>query len=276
MAWVNKYDPDICIWTESESIYKDKSGTSQSSKYLPNNWDKVAARYGHSYFAVGGNRDNYPQTVTSKYPIQTIQKITNTDDGGMYGAKYVSHGAGHFQIEVNGKRINVVTCHPWPQAYAPGTSSADQAASKANNEGNYFREYEMKYIVKKTVNNSKYADEEYWLLGGDTNSRSPHDAWFYGSSLHSTYYLPHKHIQENTNLKDVVSDRYPKDDSHFFTSTYGSARIDILYASPKMFDLITNSIVLMDDWVDELQPWEYHTSFRDPSDHRPVIVDFKL
>ena len=60
------------------------------------------------------------------------------------------------------------------------------------------------------------------------------------------------------------------------TSTYGSARIDILYASPKMFDHITNSIVLMDDWLDVLGPWEYHTSFRDPSDHRPVIVDFNL
>ena len=277
VEWVKKYDPDICIWTESESIYKDKSGTSQSSKYLPNNWDKVAARYGHNYVAVGGNRDNYPQTVTSKFPIKTIKAFTTTDDAGLYGAKYISHGAGHFTVEYNGKKINVVSCHMWPQAYAPGKSSSDTASKNAF-EGNYFREYEMKYIVKNTVNNSKYAEEEYWLLGGDTNSRSPHDKWYYDANnkLDDTYFLPHKHILENTNLKDVVTDRYPKDNSYFFTSTYGSARIDILYASPKMFNKITNSIVLMDDWLDELGPWEYHTSFRDPSDHRPVLVDFDL
>ena len=274
VEWVKKYDPDICIWTESESIYKDKTGTSSgNSKYLPNNWDKVAARYGHSYVAVGGNRDNYPQTVTAKFPIQTIKAFTTTDDGGLYGAKYISHGAGHFTVDVNGKKINVVTCHMWPQAYAPGRNTD---ASKQAYEGNYFREYEMKYIVKNTVNNSKYANEEYWLLGGDTNSRSPHDEWFYGDAVHSTVYLPHKHILENTTLKDVVTDRLPKDKTHFMTSTYGSARIDILYASPKMFDHITNSIVLMDDWLDVLGPWEYHTSFRNPSDHRPVIVDFNL
>ena len=133
-------------------------------------------------------------------------------------------------------------------------------------------------VRANTVNNSKYAGEEYWLLGGDTNSRSPHDKWYYDANnkLDDTYFLPHKHILENTNLKDVVTDRFPKDNSHFFTSTYGSARIDILYASPKMFNKITNSIVLMDDWLDVLGPWEYHTSFRNPSDHRPVIVDFKL
>ena len=274
VEWVKKYDPDICIWTESESIYKDKTGTSSgNSKYLPNNWDKVAARYGHSHVAVGGNRDNYPQTVTSKFPIQTIKAFTNTDDAGLYGAKYISHGAGHFSVDVNGKKINIVTCHMWPQAYAPNKNTQ---ASKDANEGNYFREYEMKYIVKNTVNNSKYANEEYWLLGGDTNSRSPHDEWFYPATTHPTVYLPHKHILENTNLKDVVTDRLPKDKTHFMTSTYGSARIDILYASPKMFDCITNSIVLMDDWLDVLGPWEYYTSFRDPSDHRPVIVDFKF
>ena len=279
VEWIKKWDPDICIWCESESIYEDKSNTSSgNSKYLPDNWDKVAARYGHSYVAVGGNRDNYPQTVTSKFPITVAQRFTTTDDGGLYGAKYILHGSGHFQIEYNGKKINIVTCHPHPQAYAPGTASANQAASAAKFEGNYFREYEIKYLVKKTVNNSKYSDEEYWLFGGDTNSRSPYDKWYHDANnkLDDTYYLPHKHIIENTNLKDVIAERYPKESSHFFTSTYGTARIDILYASPKLFDKITNSIMLMDNWMGNIVRWEYYTSFWDPSDHRPVLVDFNL
>ena len=278
VAWVKKYDPDICVWCESESIYEDKSGISSGNdKYLPDNWDKVAARYGHSYVAVAGNRDNYPQTITSKYPINTTQKITTTNDGGWRGTSYITHGAGHFQIDAHGKRLNIVTCHLYSHGYAPGTSEAGQAASTAAFDGDYFREYEMKYIVRKTINHPSYAGEEYWLLGGDTNSRSPYDEWYYGASTFAPCkYLVHKHIIENTDMKDVIADRLPKDETHFISSTYGATRIDFIYASPKMFDAITNSAMLMDAWMDELPAWEYHSAFKNPSDHRPVIVDFKL
>ena len=280
VEWVKKYDPDICIWCESETIYEDKSNTrlaNDSDKYLPDNWDKVAVRYGHNYVAVGGNRDNYPQTITSKFPINTIQKISKTDDGGLYGKAYIVHGAGHFQVNVHGKRLNIVSCHMHPMEYAPSSPSADQAASAARYEGDYFREYEMKYIVKKTINHSSYAGEEYWLLGGDTNSRSPYDEWYYGTSTFGPHkYLVHKHIIEETNLKDVIADRLPKDGTHFVTTTYGATRIDFLYASSKLFDAITNSVTLMDSWTNEITRWEYYNQFWNPSDHRPIVVDFEL
>ena len=164
-----------------------------------------------------------------------------------------------------------------PHPYAPGTPASNQAASEAAYEGDYFREYEMKYIVKKTVNNSSYAGEEYWLLGGDTNSRSPYDEWYYGTSTFAPCkYLVHKHIIENTDLKDVIADRLPKDETHFVTTTYGATRIDFLYASPKLFDAITNSVTLMDSWTNEITRWEYYNQFWYPSDHRPIVVDFKL
>ena len=274
VKWVKDWDPDICIWCESESIYKDKSGTGSSSKYLPDGWSQLCTRYGHSYAAVGGNRDNYPQTITSKYPIKTIKCITDTDDGGKFGANYVSHGAGHFQIEVHGKKINFVTLHMWPQAYAPGTSSANQAASKAANEGYYFREYEMNYIVKNTINHPSYANEEYWIFGGDTNSNSRLDDWSTKYSTSAPHRLiTHDVVLNNTNLKDVIASRdcYGEKNNVMFRS-----RIDILYASPKMFDMITNSIMLMDDWTGPLPAWTYHTEFRDPSDHTPVLVDFNI
>ena len=274
VEWIKKWDPDICIWCESESIYKDKSGTSQSSKYLPDGWSQLCTRYGHAYAAVGGNRDNYPQTITSKYPIKTIKKITDTDDGGKFGAKYVSHGAGHFQIEVHGKKLNIVTLHMWPQAYAPGTSSANQEASKAAYEGYYFREYEMNYIVKNTINHPSYANEEYWIFGGDTNSNSRLDDWSTKYSTSAPHRLiTHDVVLNNTNLKDVIASRdcYGEKNNVMFRS-----RIDILYASPKMFDCITNSIMLMDDWTGPLPAWTYHTEFRDPSDHTPILVDFNI
>ena len=164
----------------------------------------------------------------------------------------------------------------WPQSYGYGVSSANQSASSAANEGDYYREYEMKYIVDNTVKKSTYANEEYWILGRDTNSRSPKDEWYYdASSIGETKYLPHKYILENTSLKDVIADRYPSG-TYFMSSTYGAARIDIMYASPAMFNRITNSIMLMDEWTSLLPAWSYHTSFRDPSDHRPVLVDFNM
>jgi exonuclease III len=166
----------------------------------------------------------------------------------------------------------------WPQQWCYTVNSSTDAkkeASAAKNEGDYYREYEMKYIVDNTVRKSTYANEEYWILGGDTNSKSPKDKWHYSSSVGDEKYLPHKYIIENTTLKDVIADYYPSG-TYFMSSTYGDNRIDIMYASPSMFNRITNSIMLMDEWTSLLPAWSYHASFRDPSDHRPVLVDFNM
>ena len=274
VKFVKKWDPDVCIWCESETIYKDKSGTgvgSNGTKYLPDGWAQLCTRYGHVYAAVGGNRDNYPQTITSKYPIKTIKKITDTNVSG----KPVSHGAGHFQIEIHGKKINFVTLHMWPQQYNFGVSgSAAQEASAAKLEGDYYRQHEMQYIVDQTVNLAANANEEYWVFGGDTNSHSRTDDWYRKlSTSNPTKLITHDVVLNQTNLKDVINHRdcYGEKGNAWFRS-----RIDVLYASPKMFDCITNSIMLMDDWADTMGPWEWYTSFRDPSDHTPVLVDFQL
>ena len=270
VKWVAKYDPDVCIWCESETISESQSTATASNKYLPDGWSEVCKRYGHSYAAVGGNRDNFPQTITSKYPIKIVKLITDSNVKN----KPISHGAGHFTIEVEGKKINFVTLHMWPQAYAYGVSgSAKQEESAAKNEGHYYREFEMQYIVDQTVNNANYASEEYWIFGGDTNSRSPLDAWFHNYPDDDPNLVTHKVVRDQTNLKDVIGDYYPRD--YFMSSTYGNARIDILYASPKMFDRIENSMTLIDNWcyphwTDNVRGWQY------PSDHRPILVDFMM
>ena len=270
IKWVEKYDPDVCIWCESETISADQSTAAATNKYLPYGWAELCKRYGHSYAAVGGDRDSFPQTLTSKYPITTIKRITDTNVSG----KPVSHGAGHFTIEVEGKKLNIVTLHMWPQAYGFGVSgAAKQEESAAKNEGHYYREFEMQYIVNQTVNNASYAGEEYWIFGGDTNSRSPLDAWFHNYAEDDPNLITHKVVRNQTNLKDVIGDYYPRD--YFMSSTYGNARIDILYASPKMFDRIENSITLIDNWcyphrTDNVRGWQY------PSDHRPILVDFMM
>ena len=272
VKWVKSYDPDVCVWCESATIYKDNTNTSQTAslRFLPDGWSSLAARYGHAYAAVGGKRDNYPQTVTSKYPIETLLKITDSDVAG----KPVSHGAGIQQVNVDGKLINIVTLHMWPQAYAFGVSgSANQAASAEKKEGDYYREFEMKYILRETINNSKYAAQQDWLMMGDFNSRSRLDEWYYNyGNTNDTRYLVHNHILDNCDMVDIIANRYP---GSFITSTYGSSRIDFMYASPSMYAKIANAMVVMDKWTTAKQS-TYVPSFYDPSDHRPILTDFNL
>ena len=275
VEWVKKYDPDICIWTESETIYTDDPNpetiSDNSKKFLPNGWAELGARFGQPYMAVSGNRDNYPQTVTSKFPITTLQRITDTDDEGLYGKKFVLHGAGHYQINLSGKTLNIVTCHMHPMTYAPSTPSAGQAASTAAHEGDYFREYEMKYIVKQTVNNPTYAGEENWLLAGDTNAHSPLDAWYYKYADDAPELLTHNVVRKQTNLKDVIGDRYPA--NHFMETYPTHNRIDFVYLSPSMFNQVDNAIVLIDEWCRPRKNGNSKNWYA-PADHRPVLVDF--
>ena len=269
VEWAKRWDADVCVWCESETIYKDKTNTATSSKYLPDGWGELCKRYGHTYFAVGGNRDNYPQTVTSKYPISVVQRITNTDVSG----KPIAHGAGHFTITVNGKKINIVSMHMWPQAYRFGAPSAEQEESKANNEGDHYRLYEMQYIIDKTINNPQYAGEKYWLVGGDTNAVARIDNWHYGYDTSSTKFLVHDLIASQTDLKDVIVSRYP---GCFMATTASGRRIDIMYASPAMYDMMDNSMTLVDAWVASTAKSTYCSSFYEPSDHHPLIMDFDL
>ena len=264
VEWVKKWDPDVCIWCESESIYKDSTGSGNLSNYLPNNWGRLCRRYDHRYSEVGGNHDNYPQTVTSKYQITVAQKITDSNVAN----KPIAHGAGHFTITKNGKKINIVTMHMWPMSY--GKNASDTETSTKNNEGDLYRKFEMEYIVSQTVNNTLYADEELWLLGGDTNAHSRLDNWYYKYAKNDTRLLTHDVVLNNTTLKDIIGLRYP---NCFFTTSRNNVRIDILYASPKMYDKITNATILMDSWagnIYSLPPYYY------PSDHRPLLIDFDM
>ena len=163
--------------------------------------------------------------------------------------------------------------HMWPQSYGYGVPSANRETSTANNEGDKYRAFEVQYIVDQTVNNEKYANEEYWLLGGDTNSQSRLDNWYKGYDTASTKLLAHDIILNQTDLKDVIGHRYP---DCFMSSTAGASRIDIMYASPKMYGLLDNAMTIWDSWTALTAKSIYYSSFSDPSDHLPLIMDFDL
>ena len=272
VAWVKRYDPDVCVWLESESYAPSNSASGtlpEGERFLPDGWPTLAARYGHSYIGRGGDRDNGSQTVTSRYPIVTLQRLVNTDKAG----KPLFHGAGHFSIEVNGRKVNVVSQHLWYQDFAFDAAAADQAASAAQNGGDYYRLHEIEYIVNQTVNNPAYSAETMWFLCGDMNSRSRCDNWLYNYDVQSTQFLSHDFVAAQTDLVDLLSDCYAP--RSVMATTSGLARLDFVYASPAMRSRVERSATLIDSWCmpvknGNARDWLY------PSDHRPLLIDFDM
>lgn len=267
VSFVKKYDPDVCVWCEASTNYATHSSASASARFLPDGWASLAARYGHPYTALGGKRDNFPQEMTSKYRITTLERITDSDVSG----KPISHGAALHEITVDGRSIYFVTLHLWPHSFGFGVAGPDQAASSARFEGDYYRQFEMNYLIRTLLKNSKYASQQDWLMMGDFNSRSRLDDW-YINETNPVKYLVHDEILNNTDMKDIIALRYP---GMMMSSTGGIGRIDLMYASPAMYNRLENAMILVDKWT-IVKKSPYGTNFYDPSDHRPIMVDFKL
>ena len=295
--FIQKYDPDVCVWCEAQSIYKDHSTdkSDPSSWYFPSHWQGFAAVHGHKYAAIGGYRlyadDYYPQVITSKYPIRTLMKITETESGVdtvnfTHNGKPesympVAHGAGVFQVDVDGIKVNFVTLHLWPHAYSYYAkfvlkkTSYDSAQSKG---GNRQREAEIRYICRQTIFNPEFSGQANWLMMGDFNTRSRIDNWHYGLPEDSPFLSSHDYILQQTDYKDIIGLTYP---GHFFaTRTWADdaagntpPRYDFVYASPAMMARVRNAMVLNEKWTNMV--WE-RSNYYNSSDHRPILVDFEL
>ena len=294
--FVAKYDPDVCVWCEAQSIYKSGTSTKMAAKdrFFPGGWDNFAKSYGHLYTAIGGYRlyadDYYPQVVTSKYPIETVLKITETDpsliplpdgfDHTKTGPGYypVAHGAALQRIRVNGQSINIVTLHLWPHAYSYYAKFVTKKTSDSSKigEGNIQREKEITYICQHTYLDSQFKGEENWLMMGDFNTRSRLDNWYYKFSGDDLRLSSHDYILDNTDYKDIIALQHPG--KFFMTRTWvadgNPPRYDFMYASPSMYDRVVRAEMIYDLWcpVGHTGISNYYT----PSDHYPILVDFKI
>ena len=268
VAWVKGYDPDVCVWCEAQSIYK--SGTAERmdsvDRYLTANWGELAARYGHKYWYVGGHRDNFPQVVTSKYPIENVRRIV-----GQAPDSIVSHGAGWARIVKNGRPVNIVTLHTWPQAYA--FQAVDRDASKAEHGGDRYRRMEIEYICSHTIATQSDAGQQLWMMMGDFNSRSRRDNRVYNYPDDDTRLLVHDYIAEHTPYIDVIAEKHP---GEFHTATHGQSRIDFVYCTPPLCERITRAEVIADDFTEPVRDPGKLSNFYHPSDHRPILVDFDM
>ena len=300
LEFVKRYDPDVCVWCEGQSIYKSGTKTKmpKAERYFPDHWQEFASGYGHGYVAISGYRlyagDYFPQIITSKYPIETVLKITETDErylGTEKSFKHsqidenyrpVAHGAGMQRVRLNGMAINFVTLHLWPHAYSYYAKYVSKDTEDSLSVGgNAQRLAEISYICEHTINSKDYAEEQNWLMLGDFNTRSRIDNWYYKLPEDSPMLSSHDYILENTPYKDVIALKHPGE--FFSTRTWVKdagdtlpPRYDFIYASPAMFEKVRSATVLKDDkWLGSM-PYSGLSNFYNPSDHWPVLVDFEL
>lgn len=312
VAFVRKYDPDVCIFCEAQSLWKDgsaeydkaanyrlftgRAGRSSTASHLENDqWKALAARFGHGYHAVGGYHDDYPQVITSKFPVTTVSRITSGKDR-KGSTTNITHGAGHFQVTVDGKTVNFVSLHMWPFKYGPSVWNAGeekQAESAARLEGYDFAAREVEAILNATVKRTDCGDD--WLIMGDTNSVSPLDGDYYDEIAYSRWdlegykwVLPHEVFRSGDfgrplydMLREGAGSLYTGP-GRFMSSTSGAVRMDIMYGSESMRRRVGGmSLIVRDRWCNITASAVYdpeseskHPSV--PSDHRPLLIEFDM
>mgnify|MGYP003293341607 CR=1 FL=1 len=267
VEFVKAEDPDVCVWCEAESRYRDSTARRMAGceeAYLPYNWDILARRYGHKYWCLAGKRDTFPQVVTSKYPVKCVKRI-NGDGKDII----VVHGAGLVEVDLGwGEPLKVVTLHTWPQKYA--YLAEDQAASAAQQGGDVFRSVEMKYICEQTILQAgPDAAKQRWVMLGDFNAISSVDNYHYGLSPDDKCFLTQDYVLNNTPYVDIIAEMYP---GNFQKSTLSGRRIDLVYVTPALFSKVKSARIIHEGFPDcyRIKDIPDIHNFCHPSDHYPV------
>lgn len=250
-------DPDICVFCEAKTTHLE----SGQEPYLPANWDKVAARYGHQYVYLAMEQDNSPQVITSKFPINNVKRIAGNGSDTIVG-----HGAGWVRIEMDGKTYNIVCMHAMPFAMGRGMGFGGPGGGGGNDE---FRKKEVEYVCKNTILTSEHPENELWLMMGDFNSISSLDNDHYGLSADSSIYCVHDYIRNNTPYIDVIANNHP---GEFIQSSQNGRRIDFIYATQPVIGQIKSAQILNSGYTEQHR--ESGAQYWVPSDHRPILIEF--
>ena len=278
LGWVKDQNPDICVWCESQPIYK--TGTSEhldeldawrTDPTLIAFWKDLAQQYGHQYVFLGGHRDNYPQIITSRFPIDSVSRII-----GNQADTLVSHGAGWARITLGGIPVNLVTVHTWPHKYRHGVAKEDREKDGNAHGGDYYRATEIEYICRHTILGADPEGRQLWMMMGDFNSITRRENWVYHYEEDDTRFLVHDFINNHTPYIDVIAEREP---NNFHSTTPYRRRIDYVYVTPPMFGRIQDARVIFDDYTRQqkaMKDGKRVSKFWRPSDHLPIIVDFCL
>ena len=263
VACVSKYKPDVCVWCEAESYYDINENTTYRNEAGPNKgvgslkggdltgWKALAARYGHENVNVSDNTNtNFPQIITSRYPITRVAAISGT--GG--------HPAGLFKINC-GEDVYILSMH-----LTPGLTDSAKDTQRLN---------EIKYLCQYIT---PYQDSNF-LMMGDFNTVSPYDKWYYDGhkypNMTTNPYQALEYLRDNTSIKDVIHESYP--DSFLSSVREETQRIDYMFASPSMMKKLKTADLIIDKWVKlEIYPTTKLDYMCKPSDHRPIIADYSF
>lgn len=268
-TWVAAQKPDICVWCEAQKLYVTNTSKSEreTEQECLDRWKRLAARYGHQYIYLSAHPDNYPQLLTSRYPMESEKLIEGNAD------TIVCHGASWYKVRLGKKLVNLVTLHTWPQGYGFKVPAEKREESRARNEGDLFRRVEMEYICKETILFHPNAQKELWAMMGDFNSRSRTDNSLYQYPENSTKFLVHDYIRKETPYVDIIKEMYP---DSVVSSTGGGARIDFMYLTPALRKKVKHATIAVDDYTRPVRNPQNISNFWHPSDHLPIIVDFKF
>ena len=272
VEWVKKKNPDICIFAEASTIYYDGTDKERpwEDRYLPAHWDELAARWGHTSVFMGAQRDNYPQVITSRYKIDSVDTFR-----GVRPDTVVSHGAGWARIQLEGidKPLNIVCCHLRPFAYGYGVPKEKRKESSAKYEGDQHRKKEAMYLLNHTVLTSSDPSGEYWLMAGDFNSRSRKDNFKYKYSDAAPSFVVQDYMMSaRSPYYDVVAESFP---GIWCPSHINGSRIDYVFVTKALLDACKEVYTNTDSYTSPARSGNVDR-FWAPSDHFPIIVDFNL
>ena len=276
--WINSKDPDVCIFCEASQIYY--TGTADhmpnEERYLPAHWSELCARWGHTHHYVPPRRPsnstpfglgNYPQCITSRYPIDSVKIVKGTKD------TTIVNYAGWYQVHVEGveKPLNVVTLHLKNGKHGYGVSAEQRQASADRYEGEQHRIKELARIMDNTIRTSEDPDSEFWIMAGDYNSYSRRDNFKYKWNNASLGFQTQDYMtSEKSPYFDIVSESFPTT----FMRSCGGLRIDYFYVSKALLDACSDVYCEPDKYTTRVHSGV--SKFYVPSDHYPIIVDFKI
>ena len=253
VAYINEINPYVfCIQEAATHWDIDGKNLSHYSRYLPypdqknveskwdnpSGWVALAKRWGHEYVVMGPYKDNYPVVITSKYPIEIIERLRGDEN------TTVSHGAlyakVHFTDDIS---VNLVNLHLQP----------DNIANASN-----FRMNEINFYLSKTINSKEHYRDEHWLMMGDFNSNvgknvdvevrknSYYDLWAEMNSYNKSY------------IDFIYGTESMRKSLKSIDFLYGFAHMEKIMYSPNGVAINNGSGV-----------WKY-------SDHYPVLAEFSL
>ncbi len=277
VEWVKSWDPDICIFAEAGTIYYN--GTHEhmphEERYLPAHWDELCARWGHTHSMSTPRRKststpfgwtNYPQCVTSKYPLDTVLIARGPKDS------VIVNYSGWFRVQVPGveKPLNIVSVHLKHGKYGYGVPHDKRNESAERYEGEAHRIKELTCILNQTVRTTENPDKELWIMAGDFNSYSRKDNYHYKWNNASLGFQTQDYMIFHSPFYDLVDACYPDD----FSPSCGNLRIDYMYVSKPMLKACIDVYTQQDDYTKREHSGV--STFYIPSDHFPIVADFKL